>query len=1138
MKNPENNVSMNAKFMKFVLAFSFFFISATVYASELSEYNQTKKFTFELKNAPIKDVIKHIEKGSEYVFFYYADVLDDSKKVSIKVIDLPINEVLNKLFGNMPVSYEIKDRQILLKKKDTVPASKIQQTKGKRLIQGLVKDETGETVIGAAIKVKGTTIGTTTNMDGLYNLTVPSENSVLIVSYIGYATQEVKVGGRQNIIITLKEDAKTLEEVVVTAYGTGQKKASMVGSVQTIRPNDLKVPATNLSTSFAGRLSGVIAVQRSGEPGADGADFWIRGVSTLSSSTSSPLIIIDGIESSTAEMNALDPEVIDSFSILKDATATAMYGMRGANGVMIVTTKSGAKLDKPIINFRFEGSMNQPTKVPEFVDGATFMELYNEAIYNQPAGKDPYSQDRIDGTRRGLNPYVFPNVDWYNELFKERSFSESFNFNIRGGGSKVDYFSSVSISHENGMLKSRSKDFFSYDNNINRMRYAFQNNINARLGATSKLSLRLSAVLVDKRTPAASTSNIFSSIMSTNPVDTPIMYPSSEDDPNIKWGVPATAMASSYGNPLAYMVNGYDDTFQSTMTASLTFEQKMDFLVKGLTFKAMASFKNFSNSVQTRTAKWNKWVMEDWWLNDDATYGYDLKRFGSEEVTNLTTSSKNEGNRRIYLQGMLEYHRAFGKHDVSGLLIYNQDEYMNNDPGTNILEALPRRKQGVALRASYAYNNRYLLEFNMGYNGSENFAKGNRFGFFPSVAVGYNISEENFFEPLKKVVSRLKIRGSWGKVGNGSIGGERFAYLADIGLTGSSGFTTGINMDKTLKGPKYVRFSNYGLKWEVGTKYNIGIDMTFLHNFNLTFDIFREDRNDIFQDRATIPYYLGVSGTKIYGNHASVRNQGVDASIDYGHKFNKDFDMTFKATFTYAHNEITKYDEAFTRSALSKVGYSTSQLWGYVADHLFADQFEIANHPTQMIGGTIAPGDIKYVNQPDDNGMYDNVIDAQDRLPIGNPETPEIVYGFGPSFHWKNIDFSFFFQGVTKTSFMMKNLQPFGTGSSNKNVQTFIAEERWRPDNQDILAKYPRLTIESIANNSEASTYWLRDGSFLKLKNVEIGYTYKNMRLYLRGSNLLTISKFKLWDPEQGGGNGLKYPTQRVFNVGFQMTIK
>lgn len=1135
MKNPEINASMSAKFIKIILAASIFFISAAVNAVELSEYNQTKKFTFELKNVPIKNVIKYIEKQSEYVFFYYADVIDDSQKVSIEVLNLPVNEVLNKLFKDMPVNYEIKDRQILLKKKETVPASKIQQSKGKKLIQGLVKDETGEVVIGAAIKVKGTTIGTTTNIDGLYNLTVPSENSVLIVSYIGYATQEVKVGGRQNITITLKEDAKAIEEVVITAYGTGQKKASMVGSVQTVRPTDLKVPATNLSTSFAGRLSGVIAVQRTGEPGADGANFWIRGVSTLSSSSSSPLIVIDGVEASTADLNALDPEVIEGFSILKDATATAMYGMRGANGVMIVTTKSGAALDKPIINFRFEGSMNQPTSIPKFVDGVSYMELYNEAVFNQPSGKQAYTQERIDGTRQGLNPYVFPNVDWYNEMFRDRSFSETFNFNIRGGGKKVDYFSSVSVSHESGMLKSRSKDFFSYDNNISRMRYSFQNNINAKLGATSRLSLKLNVMLVDKRGPQDSTSAIFTSVMNTNPIDAPIMYPDDGTTDYIKWGAPSNTTL----NPLADMVTGYTDTFQSTVIASLNFDQDLRFITPGLKFKAMASLKNFTNSTQTRSSSWNTFSMGNWMRNDDGTYDFELTREGNEQTTELTTSTGNTGDRRIYLQAMFEYNRMFGKHDVGGLIIYNQDEYVNNNPGSDLLKALPKRRQGIAARASYAYDNKYLAEVNLGYNGSENFSKGNRFGLFPSVAIGYNISEEGFFSPLRKVISRMKIRGSYGLVGNGDIGGERFAYLADVNLTGSPSFTTGVNMDKSMTGPSYNRFANYNLTWEIGKKYNFGIDLTVMNRFNLTFDVFREDRSNIFQTKATIPSYAGVHGTSYYVNNSEVRNQGIDAAIDFGHQFSKDFNMTFKGTFTYAHNEIRKYEEAIgDYTNLSRIGYSTSQQWGYISDYLFTDQAEINNHSDQLIGGIVAPGDIKYVNQANKNGDYDSVIDNNDRLPIGNPTTPEIVYGFGPSFQYKGFDFSFFFQGVAKTSLFLSGLQPFGTSKESKNVQTFIAEDHWSDDNQNIHAKYPRLTIERMANNSAQSTFWMRDGAFLKLKNAEIGYTYKNMRLYLRGSNLLTFSKFDLWDPEQGGGNGLKYPTQRVFNIGFQMTIK
>ena len=1111
---------------KIMFVLGFLLTSVWSYSSN-SVYAQNQKFSFEFKQTSIKTIFQYIEKHSEFIFMYRTDLLDTSKKVSVKVEKQSIEQILEQVLKGTSVVYEINDRQIVLKKRTDERKVIPQQSGQKRLIQGFVKDEKGEVIIGATIKVKNTEIGTATNMDGLYNLTVPSESSVLVVSYIGYVTQEVTVGKRQNIIIVLKEDAKSLEEVVITAYGTGQKKASMVGSVQTVRPADLKVPAANLSTSFAGRLSGVIAVQRSGEPGADGANFWIRGVSTLGSASTSPLIIIDGIEASATDLNALDPEVIDGFSILKDATATAMYGMRGANGVMIVTTKSGAALDKPIINFRVEGSMSEPTSIPKFVDGVTFMQLYNEAVYNQPSGKEPYTQERINGVRDGLNPYVFPNVDWYNEMFKDRSFSEMFNFNIRGGGKKVDYFSSVSVSHESGMLKSRSKDFFSFDNNISRMRYSFQNNINARLGKYSRLSLKLNVMLVDKRGPAQSTSELFNSVMNTNPVDAPIMFPEDGETTYIKWG----AAQKSTVNPLASMVNGYSDVFQSTVIASLNFDQDLSMFVPGLKFKAMASLKNFSNSVQTRSAGWNVFSMNNWVCNEDGTYDFDLTREKPEESTELKTSSSNTGDRRIYLQAMLEYNRTFGKHDVGGLLIYNQDEYVNNNPGTDLLKTLPTRRQGIAARASYAYDNKYLMEVNLGYNGSENFSKGNRWGLFPSIALGYNISEETFFTPLKDVVTRMKIRASYGLVGNGEVGGQRFAYLSNVDLTGSPSFTTGIDMNTTLSGPSYRRFTNNELTWEVGKKYNFGIDLMLLNRFNLTFDVFREDRSNIFQTKATIPSYTGVYGTAAYVNSAKVRNQGVDASIDFGHKFNKDFSMTFKGTFTYAHNEILKYEEAIgDYPALSRIGYSTSQQWGYIADHLFADNKEVVNNPSQMLGGTVEAGDIKYINQPNKYGKYDAVIDQNDRLPIGNPTTPEIVYGFGPSLQWKGFDFSFFFQGVAKTSLFMRNLQPFGKITENKNVQTFIANDHWSPDNQNIFAAYPRLTIDPIANNSAQSTFWMRDGAFLKLKNAEIGYTYKNMRFYLRGSNLLTISKFDLWDPEQGGGNGLKYPTQRVFN--------
>lgn len=1123
------------RIMKVIVLFLFLGMNVS-FAS--NSYSQGTLLSINANNKSVKEIFEQIESNSEFIIFYLENVVDLNRKVTLNVKKQNVETIMNIIFKGTDNAFKINDRQITITKKTAQISNTSQQEKWK--VTGVVTDLNGESIIGASIIENGTTNGVTTDMDGRYEIRVSGKQTVLRVSYLGYVTQEVKIEGRHNINIQLYEDAKSLDEVVITAYGTGQKKESVVGSIQTVRPADLKVPASNLSTAFAGRLAGVISVQRGGEPGADGANFWIRGVSTFGNSSTSPLIIIDGIEASSADLNALDPEVIEGFSILKDATATAMYGMRGANGVMIVNTKSGAALEKPIINFRIEGSMNEPTKIPEFVDGVSFMELYNEAIRNQPAGKDPYTQEKIDGTRLGLNPYIFPNVDWYNELFKKRSFSETFNFNIRGGGKKVDYFSSISVSHESGMLKSRSKDFFSYDNNINRMRYSFQNNINANLSKTSKLSLRLNVMLVDKKSPKQSTQEIFSSVMTANPVDSPIMFPAEQGDTYIRWGVPAHAGGPSYSNPMAYMVTGYNDVFQSTVIASLNFDQKLDFVTPGLYFKGMASFKNFSNSVQSRSANWNKFLIEQYEQAEDGTYDYALKRFSDEVGTTLSSSSSNDGDRRIYFQAMLGYDRTFGLHDVGALLIYNQDEYMNNNPGSNILAALPQRRQGVAARASYAYNGRYLAEINLGYNGSENFAKGHRFGLFPSVALGYNISEENFFQPLRKVISSLKIRASWGLVGNGNIGGERFAYMSNVELTGSSSFTTGFNMDKSLSGPLYVRFANNDLTWEKGEKINLGFDMSLFNRFNLSFDVFREDRKNIFQEMATNPNYLGMVGTKIYGNFGSVRNQGIDASIDFGHQFSRDFDMTFKGTFTYAHNEITKYEEAVgDYTNLSRIGYSTSQQWGFIADHLFADQAEIKNHPTQLIGkGTIAAGDIKYQNIPNKYGKYDGVIDNNDRVAIGDPTTPEIVYGFGPSIRYKNFDISCFFQGVAKTSLFMTDLQPFGSAANNKNVQKFIAEGRWSPDNQNVLAEYPRLTIETHESNAAKSTYWMRNGAFLKLKNAEIGYTYKFFRVYLRGSNLLTFSPFKHWDPEQGSGNGLQYPTQRVFNIGFQMTLK
>jgi TonB-linked SusC/RagA family outer membrane protein len=1044
-------------------------------------------------------------------------------------------------------THETNKRQAVQTAKDVLEMIPAPQQQGQQIkASGQVIDENGEPIPGANVTVKGHSgLGTVTDLDGNFTLNVP-QDAVLIVSFIGYIPAEQVVKNANKLVIRLVPDAKTLEEVVVTAFGTGQKKESVVGSIQIVRPTDLKVPSANLSNSFAGRMAGVVAFQRSGQPGSNGSDFYIRGISTLSGITS-PLIILDGMEISTADLNALDPEVIDNFSILKDATATAMYGTRGANGVLIITTKSGTDTERPIVSIRLEGNVSQPTNVPRFADAVTYMNMFNEASTNQfgNAATGLFTQEQIDGTVNQTNPYIYPNVDWYNELFKELTFNQKANFNIRGGSKKLDYFMNVAVNHETGMLKSNANQYgMSYDNGIDYRRYAFQNNLNFHMSKSSTISLHLNVMLSDLDGPSTELKDIYSAVMNTNPVDFPILFPQ-ENDKWIRWGIMSGGNTQGSTNPVAVATRGYKNTFESTVLANLDFEQKLDFITKGLRFKTMISFKNWTKSVTNRYQGYNKYALQSFEKNADGTYALNLSAQGTPEKPVLTTEGDKSGDRRIYLQAFVDYNRSFGNHNVSAMALYNQDQY-NNNVITDLYSALSRRKQGLAFRASYDYDGRYLLEFNAGYNGSENFAEGHRFGFFPSVAAGYNISREKFWEPLADIVSNLKIRGSYGLVGNDQITDEndnlvRFIYLEDVNLQNDEhGFTTGYGVNATTKnGPSYNRFQNNNITWEVGHKMNAGIDLQLFRSINIVFDAFHEIRSDIFQKKESIPNYFGTAESVIYGNLAKVKSWGWDTSVDYGRQINKDLTVQFKGTFTYARNCVMEYDEAAdARPAISKIGKPVKAIWGYLTNGLYIDYADIMNNPTSTLGNiAIAPGDVKYIDQPDRDGSYDGKIDENDRKVLGYPTIPEIVYGFGPSIGYKQWDFSFFMQGVARTSLMMSDFQPFGQGY-NRNVLKFVSDSYWTASNQDPNAAYPRLTRYENNHNTKASDYWLRDASFLKLKNAEIGYSLKNMRFYVSGTNLLTFSKFNYWDPEMGGGKGLSYPTQRVFNIGFQMSFK
>ena len=1024
--------------------------------------------------------------------------------------------------------------------KDMAASVSAVQQKGHEITGTVMDAKTSEPLIGVTVMVKGTTNGVMTDVDGQFRLNC-KEGDVLQISYIGYETKEVKVGSLKMYMVEMNESAEMLEEVVVTAFGVGQKKASMVGSVSQVRSEDLRVPSASLSSSFAGRLSGVIAVQRSGEPGADGADFWIRGKSTFSGATGA-LIVLDGVEISAQELNALDPEAIEGFSILKDATATALYGTRGANGVMIVTTKSGKNLDKPIINFRLEGALTQLTDVPQTVDGVTYMNLYNEALTRPNASGTPYSEDKINGTLNHLNPYIYPDVNWYDEMFKRNAFSQKANFNIRGGSKKMDYFMSAGIKHSDGNLNSMSSDYFSYNNNVRVTNYDFINNLNVYATPTTKLSLGLNLSVRDWKGPNMSVNDIFAYSLIANPVDFPIMYPAGTGGivtEDIMWGAKSGGpWDTGFRNPVAEYVRGYQTNMQSIVTANFKIEQDLSMLLPGLKFSGLFSYKNKNITIVHRSSAYNGYELESY---DPETMDYTLRNTTQEKNTAINTTGEHGGERNMYLQAMLDYNHTFNDvHALNVMFLFNRQQYDTNIP-SDLFSSLPKRKQGIAGRISYAYANRYLAEANFGYNGSENFAPDNRYGFFPSFALGYTISEEDFWEKLRPVVSMLKIRGSWGLVGNDDTSktAGRFAYLEDISLSGGPSYVTGTNQNIKLSGPKWNRYYNSQLGWEVGEKWNVGMDLQLFNSLNLTFDVFKETRRDIFLSRSgTIPQFLGMAGAAVYGNLGKMKNEGVDLALDYNKQVNKDLFISFKGTFTYAHNTILERDEPPFREYpnLSTIGHSDGQYLLYIANGLFPDEATIKNNPKQNLGFDPQPGDIWYKNLPNYAGEYDNVIDSNDRMYVGNPKDPEIVYGFGPSVKWKNWDFSFFFQGAAKTSILMSGFHPFGSQGIN-NVFQWIADSHWSEDNPDPNAEYPRLSKLDNPNTTASSTFWLRNGAFLKLKNAEIGYTYKGWRFYVSGSNLLTFSPFDYWDPEMGSGSGLKYPTQRVFNFGVQVTF-
>lgn len=1023
-----------------------------------------------------------------------------------------------------------------------LPGNEILKTEGSDeeiSISGRVIDQDGFPLPGVSIMVKGKEgVGTITDTEGRYSLKC-DENDIIVFSFIGYKSLEKRAGDIDKITLTLNEDVEELDELVVVAFGK-QKKESLVSSISTVNPGELVVPSSNLTTAFAGRMASIISYQRSGEPGLDNAEFFIRGITSFSAGgKKDPLILIDGIEMSPNDLARINPDDIESFSVMKDASSAALYGARGANGVILVTSKEGQS-EKLSINVRGEVSSSSNSELVELADPITYMKLHNEAVRTRnPMVALPYSSNKIYNTELGTDPIRYPSVDWYNYLIKDRTSNQRLNFNLSGGGRAVQYYIAANYQHDTGIFKENEQNKF--NNNIDINRFQLRSNITIKLAPNTKAVVRAYGSFDDTRGPRVGGSSAFNMARNATPVRFLPFYP--KDDKNeftnhILFGAAETA--STYTNPYAEIVSGFKESKTSMMFSQVEIDHQFTGALQGFFARGLFNIKR--NSYYDLQRSYNPFYYAPL---ETADGSYELINFNPDTGTEYL--NYNFGGKSVTSDVYGEFRAGYNttindKNDLSILLVGSLRSETDTEV-TTIEESLPKRNISTAGRVTYGYDSRYFFEANFGYNGSERFSKNNRFGFFPSVGAGWMITNEEFMQGIQNQLSSLKLRATYGLVGNDQIGylRDRFFYLSQVNLN-SEGYTFGTDRGYTRPGVSINRYANDMITWEIAHKLNLGIDLTLFNDLDIIADYFVERRENILQTRTDIPSTMGLIQIP-QANVGVAEGSGFEAEVKYQKSFNKDMFLIVNGNFTYASSKFIEYEEPDYTDApwKSRIGRKLSQEYGLIAERLFIDEAEVENSPRQMFG-EYGAGDIKYkdINR-------DGVINADDMVPIGYPTVPEIIYGTGFTLGYKNLDISCFFQGSTRSSFFIdpSAITPFVNNGQRALLQD-IANDHWSENNRNLNAFWPRLSEYEISNNSQRSTWWLRDGSFMRLKSAEIGYTIPKsttnklnidmLRFYASGSNLFLWSKFKMWDPEMAG-NGLGYPLQRVFNLGININF-
>ena len=1131
-----------------ITALIFFLCAFSLVAENV--YPQQKKITLVKKSVTIKDAIAEIERNSDYVFLVTDEAQSElNKKVNIKAEKASIDKVLTLLLKDSDLGYSVVELQISLYKKSEERKTK-QSVSDTKKITGRIIDENGIAIPGVNIRIQGTKSGTMTDLEGRYILQVKPDD-ILTFTFLGYNTEEIPVKGKTTLDLKMEPSSEQLDEVTVVAFGE-QKKESVVAAITTVRPDNLKNSNSDLTTSFAGKIPGMIAWQTGGLPGALTEDemntkFYVRGITSFQSSANSdPLILIDGVESSKLELSRLAVEDIESFSVLKDASATAMYGARGANGVILVTTKKGEE-GSVYTTTRYEFVVSKPTEQIDVVDPINYMRMYNQAIMGRSnAGTPKYSVEHINRAASGKYPsWVYPANDWYNILFKSQSLNHHAGVSIRGGSKVVQYYASVNYNRDEGMLKSdRLNDF---NTNITNNQVNFRTNLNINLTTGVRLVIN-SATNIDRyHGPVSSQRAAYQYAFNASPVDFAPTYPADDtyNWPHIRFGTTAAKAI----NP--YMVNqqGYIERTRYSSTNRAEYIQNLSSLLKGLELRLSASIVQsgyYDNMFTTIPYKYRL-----------VSYDHETGKHKLAEVENYLSTrtlvvgrNDHSTDTRLTYEGRLYHTAAWGDHQTSLTGVAQMYE-RTFTPIESVLNGMPQRNLTLSARGSYGFKDRYFAEASFGYNGSERFAKGNRMGFFPALGGAWVASSESWMKPLARQLSYLKFRFSWGKVGNdGIISTPRYVYLQNLGQKNAT-----IRDVEAFVQESFVRnivnfYGDDDIQWEIAEQMNLGVETKFWGGLlEVQADLYQEIRHNILSNRYIIPASVGIEVAPL-DNIGNTFSRGVDLSAKIQHRFNQDAWVILNGTLTYSKVTYKEIEEATDKPEWQRLrGKEISQAIGYIAEGLFRDQAEIDNSPRQ--DGNVMPGDIKY---RDINN--DGTIDVKDATFIGYPETPRMIYGFSGFINYKSLEFNFAFQGSGKRTFFI-NPQSISPFVGDHAMLSAIYEDHWSEDNMAKKPFWPRLSTYNIIEHNpqenwyagseiRKSTYFMRECSFLRCTVLSLAYNlprkllnkYKlqNIKFIASVNNPFNITNFKLWDVELGE-NGFNYPIQKTYSIGLNVNF-